>query len=347
MAICSSLEGMTAAAAYAEAVARRAHAVLSQAPARREIFSIGELSFELSGPNAPDSWLGHALMPGPPRPSGSLHRVMVWDGISPASLPPEPPWTQADYSPLGVVEACSDESFRCAFDVETNALLVCNLAKKESQVWFPNIAQLPDWAKAAPFRTLLSWLCNQDGMQMVHGAGVSVGDKAVLLAGKGGSGKSTTALACALAGMGFLGDDYCAVDPRDNRIHMVYRSAKVFPPSLGLLPALASLIASRGEGPLEKDIVYLDAADAHLVRSATLSAILLPRIGTERETKISSATSAEATKAILPTTYMQLMGGTAVTAGLIMQLTRNLPAFHLELGTDIGAVPDAIARMLA
>jgi hypothetical protein len=112
------------------------------------------------------------------------------------------------------------------------------------------------------------------------------------------------------------------------------------------LPALASLIASRGEGPLEKDIVYLDAADAHLVRSATLSAILLPRIGTERETKISSATSVEATKAILPTTYMQLMGGTAVTAGLIMQLTRNLPAFHLELGTDIGAVPDAIARLL-
>jgi len=346
MAICSCPEGMTAIEAYAEAVARRAHAVLSKSPARREVFSIGELSFELICPDEPDNWLGHALMSGPPN-TGSMHRVTVWDGISAETLPPEPPWTKADYSPLGVVDACSDESFRCAFDVETNALLVCNLAKRESQVWFPNIAQLPEWAKAAPFRALLSWLCNRHGMQMVHGAGVSVGDKAVLIAGKGGSGKSTTALACALAGMGYLGDDYCAVDPRDNRIHMVYRSAKVFPPSLDLLPSLAPLIASRGEGPLEKDIVYLGAADANLVRSATLSAILLPRIGTERETKMTPATSAEATKAILPTTYMQLMGGTAVTASMIMQLTRSLPAFHLELGTDIHAVPDAIKRSLA
>ena len=244
------------------------------------------------------------------------------------------------------MERFSNDALRCAFDVETNALIVQDLVENTSHVWFPNIAQLPAWATAAPFRVPLSWLCNRQGMQMVHGAGVAIDGRAVLLAGKGGSGKSTTALACALAGMGYLGDDYCAVDPEDRTIHMVYRSAKVFPPAVDMLPALNPWIASQGKLPLEKDIVFLDAADVNLVRTATLSAILLPRIGTGPASTISPATPAEATKAILPTTFMQLMGGTPVTAALVMQLARDVPAFHLELGTNLETVTDTIARLL-
>jgi hypothetical protein len=342
----SSPESMTPAEAFSQAVARRADSVLSQGHTRREIFAIGGLPFELSCPGGPDRWLGNAFMVGPIQAAPDAHRLTVWDGISPAALPPEPPWASADYTPLGVVQGYSNDAVRCAFDVETNALIVQNLVENTSHVWFPSIAQLPAWATAAPFRVPLSWLCNRQGMQMVHGAGVTIDGKAALLAGKGGAGKSTTALACALAGMGYLGDDYCAVAPKDRTIHMVYRSAKVFPPAVEMLPALEPWIASQGKLPLEKDIVFLDAADVNLVGSAPLSAILLPRIGTSRASTIAPATPAEATKAILPTTFMQLMGGTPVTAALIMQLTRDVPAFHLELGTDLNIVTDTITRLL-
>src|SRR5262249_43157012 len=159
---------------------------------------------------------------------------------------------------------------------------------------------LPAWAKASPFRIALSWLLNRNGMQMVHGAAVSVGNKAALLAGAGGAGKSTTALACALAGMGYLGDDYCAVEPSSRKVHMVYRTAKVLSPTVAMLPALRHWLANRDRIGLEKGVMFLKTGDVQLVRSATLSAIMLPHLSSEGRTHIFPASPADAIRAILP-----------------------------------------------
>jgi hypothetical protein len=127
---------------------------------------------------------------------------------------------------------------------------------------------------------------------------------------------------------------------------LVYRTAKVTTTTLTLLPSLAPWITNPEQINVEKGIAFLEPDHVRLLPSATLSAILLPHVGGERISKIYPATRAEAIKAILPNTVMQLMGGTSATPRLILQLTHNLPAFHLSLGTDLTSVTEAIASLL-
>lgn len=335
---------------FADALAAKAALALSSSSTRREFFSVGDLWIELTGSAAALDRLGSAFLtrntPAPGRMENP-HRLVVWDGTSEDSLPPAPPWDASDYSPLGVVEGHGSETTRFAFDAETNAFMAFDAAREMSHIWFPDIAKLPAWATAAPFRILISWLCNLRGMQIVHGAGIAAGDQAVLLAGRGGSGKSTAALACALAGLGYLGDDYCAIQLDPCEIHLVYRTAKATRTTLEMLPALNGRICEPNAAAADKDVLVLKEQDVRLVRSAKLKAILLPRIGNESATRLHAATRADAMQAILPNTFMQLMGGTAATPRLIMQLVQSVPSFHLSLGTDLTSVTNAIAAQLA
>jgi hypothetical protein len=167
----------------------------------------------------------------------------------------------------------------------------------------------------------------------------------VLLAGKGGSGKSTTALACALAGMEYLGDDYCVIEPAAGKVHMIYRTAKLLKSSLELM-RWPGVVENPDRLDIEKGVVFLEPADVQLRRSAELSAILLPRVEAGGPTRLCPATRQETIKAILPSTIGQLMGGTSASPGLIMELVRSIPAFHLTLGGDFKIVPDTIATQL-
>ena len=80
--------------------------------------------------------------------------------------------------------------------------------------WARDAEALPRWETAAPLRTLLRWAL-RSGLHLVHAAAVVGARGAALLAGASGAGKSTTALAAAQAGLGYVGDDYCAVELGD------------------------------------------------------------------------------------------------------------------------------------
>ena len=344
-------KGLTEANIFANEVVRRASVSLSNRKIHTKTYSIGRLSFRLTAPEPETgSWLGHAFLQGPDHSSGAtagLHHLVAWDGTSEEVIPPAPPWPREAIEPLGVVSTHSNAAIRFAFDIHTNSLIVYNFERNLSHTWFPDIVQLPPWAKASPFRIKLSWLCNLHRMQIVHGAAVGIRGRAVLLAGKGGSGKSTTALACALAGFDYLGDDYCAVEPAAGTIHMIYRTAKFFVPTLEMIPALAASVVNRDRMDVEKGVIFLQPKNASLVGSAELSAILLPRVGTQSTTTLYPAKHNDTINAILPSTVGGLMGGTSATPRLILELVRSVPAFHLVLGTDLKTVIDVITSQLA
>ena len=75
--------------------------------------------------------------------------------------------------------------------------------------------------------TMAAWALDHDLLAM-HSAAVEVDGRGVLLIGASGAGKSTTAMACAAAGLGFLGDDLCLVDPRSRTVHSWYSTMKLF-----------------------------------------------------------------------------------------------------------------------
>lgn len=346
MAVCAAAAGVVSAAAdFADKVAERAQAVLGEAPAM--YFSIGAARFAVRASARDHAHLSRALPPAEANGhNGADHAISVWDGCNAGVAPPERPWGDTAHEPLGVVAAYSDDRIRCAFDIHTSSLIVYDRERRRSYAWYPDIAALPAWAKASPFRIPLSWLLNEAGLQMVHGAAVARDGRAVLLAGGGGAGKSTTALACALAGMGYLGDDYCAIDPQLVSAHMVYRTAKALPGTLKMLPRLDRHVVNADKITEEKGVIFFESTDLNLVRSAGLCAILLPRVSTEVSTRVVPTTRADAMRALLPSTIGGLMGGTEFTPKALMKLVRELPAFTLELGTDLDSVIGAIDSII-
>lgn len=317
---------------------------------RRAIFSIGTATFELMAPDeCPGEWLGSAF-PGLPDASvGHLHphhRINAWDGRKREALPPARPWGPTAHEPLGIISGYSDEHYRCAFDIHTSCLIVCDSTYDVSFSWYPDIRALPYWAIASPFRIPLSWMLNGRQMQMVHGAAVSLGGRAALIAGAGGAGKSTTALSCALAGFGYLGDDYCAVEPDAGQVHMIYRTAKILPDTLAMLPALRDRVVNIDQIEEEKGVMFLAPEEFDLVSTAGIAVILLPRLSTDGVVRLSSASRIEAIQAILPSTVGGLMGGGAYTPHAILRLVQSVPAYHLDVSPDFEAVVSTVAAKL-
>ena len=93
--------------------------------------------------------------------------------------------------------------------------LLLDLARRIGLFWVRDQAELPYWTASAPFRTLLHWWMEANGCQLLHAAAVGHQDGALLITGKGGVGKSTTALTCLEAGMQLISDDYLVVKLRE------------------------------------------------------------------------------------------------------------------------------------
>lgn len=340
---------MNPATAFADAVAARYASVLTRRETRSEEYRLGTIPFRLVAPAEPGrSWIGRALLPaeeGSPDETDG-YAIRIWDGISAEMSPPTRPWGPMAHEPLGLVEGFCDETVRCAFDIHTSSLIVHHGGRNAGYVWYPDIEELPAWAQASPFRIALSWLANSHGLQIVHAAAVALDGRAALIAGAGGSGKSTTALACALAGMSYLGDDYCLVDPTSRRVHLLYRSAKLLRRSVAMLPGVEPWLVNVDRIGREKGVMFLDSSQLPILPSAEIAAILLPKVTGSATTEVRKASSRDALHAILPSTVGGLMGGTAATPSLLMRLAGSAPVYHLDLGTDIGAVVDAVASVL-
>ena len=321
--------------------------LIARCGVRSSRFAVGPLIFDLIGPNDRNHWLGSAF-PEIGREVGQpIHRIFVWDGTDPQIQPPSRPWSATAHEPLGVIDAFSNENVRCAFDVHTSSMIVHDRRMATSYIWYPSIDDLPAWGQASPFRIPVSWVLNSHGMQLVHGAAVEISGRAALLAGAGGAGKSTTALACALAGMGYLGDDYCVVDPTQRKVHMLYGTAKVLPSSLAMLPELRKFIVNPEKMDAEKGVMFFKPDEVALRGSADLHSILMPRLAWDGQTRLTPAATTDAIKALLPSTVGGLMGGTEVTAKALLKVAKDAPAFYLELGQDLDTVVATVADHLS
>ena len=184
---------------------------------------------------------------------------------------------------------------------------------------------------------LLLW--HQDrGLPMAHAGLVALGRSAVLLGGPGGAGKSTTSLCCLLDSFRYLSDDYVAIEACDDGTfvgHGLYASAHVDPKHLKRFPRLRSLAIKGTRPEEEKDVVLLeqDFAD-HLEPSATIRALVLPRVVGGAETTARLATKTEALLRLAPSSVLQLPQGKSgqYSFSHLASLVEAVPTYWLELG---------------
>ena len=233
-------------------------------------------------------------------------------------------------------EADETRTIRTSVTDGSGAVSVLDLEQRRGYFWIPDAQTLPWYERAAPFRTLFHWSLSTFNSHLMHAAAVSTKAGGVLLAGRGGSGKSTTALLCVAAGFAYAGDDYVAM--KGQIAHTLYRSAKVDATSLNMLPPFSLAIAPNG---LEKGVAILEDVAASL----PIVALVVPRV-TGGTSRIARTSAAQALRALAPTTLFQLRGDSASELAVMAALARSLPSWSLDLGDDHAAIPELVAHAI-
>jgi hypothetical protein len=171
----------------------------------------------------------------------------------------------------------------------------------------------------------------------------------VLILGESGSGKSTTALSCLDAGLAYAGDDHCIVSVQSEpMVHSLFSAGKLDVAEWHSFPGFmaAGDVAGRPDG--EKGLFFFDSLPgANIVSGFPLRALLLAQITGNRQATLRKVASNEAFKALVPSCALHFQQARGPALQCFSTLARQLPAYVLELGSDLSSSPAAISRLLA
>jgi len=209
------------------------------------------------------------------------------------------------------------------------------------------------YERAKPLsRLLLNWYNDQD-VQVIHTGLVARDNKGLLFAGKSGSGKSTSSLACIIAGFSYLGEDYVGLEIRNDGSfvgHSLYNSVFLKTDHLERFEELAPH-AIRGRLPYEeKSVIILSQLfPERLERAVPIRALLLPRVVNAAEAQLRPASKRDALLALGPTSMLQIPNRGLGVCGFdkLAQLAERTPCFWLDVGADVTSIPRRLESLLA
>ena len=288
--------------------------------------------------------LSHQLVTDDAAPDLVLH---VWDSASTGIEMRPPPVAQHCFSDRGDIWTFHSQTLPSAFHWSEFSLNLMDLPRSIGIFWVRTGEGLPYWTQASPFRTLLHWWMASKGHQLVHAAAVGLAGAGVLVTGRGGVGKSSTALACLAAGLAYAGDDYVLLTMTGGQLvaHSLYRTAKVNPADMDRFarfgPRIIGENATAGEA---KAVMFLDEG---LVHQLPIVAAVTPRFGNDAETVTEPIAPALLVGAATYTTLAQLPHAGQATFDAIAHALSLVPGYRLVLGSDRARVADGLAALAA
>jgi hypothetical protein len=251
-----------------------------------------------------------------------------------------------DEAGQGIVRETHAPGVAVVYDFLNGCLYAIDAPRGRAWFWAPDAAALSHFERAGPLRGLVRLWAEHRGLVLAHASAVAgPSGGAVLIAGRGGIGKSSTAAAAIGAGgLRFVADDMCLVEPRPrSRVHSVFSVAKLGAATLARLPRVAPLA-----GPLEREdekaIVFLhDRRPEWVARDGDLRALAIPRVRDQRETTLSPLPGSAALRAAAPSTLFFMPGASEQVLAQLAGLVRAVPCYRLDVGRD----PDSTAAALA
>jgi energy-coupling factor transporter ATP-binding protein EcfA2 len=188
------------------------------------------------------------------------------------------------------------------------------------------------------------------GIFALHAGGVTVGGKAILLAGASGSGKTTLTLALALAGHGFLGDDIAFLTKGDDGLTVLPfpDQVDVTPDSAALLPELAPLFdVAPFTGRGKRGICMDDLRPAAERRDASPGLLLLPSVSHDGRTRLESVSAATAFLELLPNVLLTEPVSSQAHVDALGRLVAESRCYRIETGRNLAAAVDVVAQSLS
>ncbi len=289
-----------------------------------------------------------AHLASPPMPNPALN-VLLWDDATTDTRLPRLPWQfQSTAKQFATIHSLNTERIYATFNEYGGILNVFDVETNTALFWTPDARRVPTHEWSTPLRNILHWFWMHNGAFMIHSGAVGLPNGGVLLAGKAGAGKSTTAVACLESELRYAADDYCvlAAEPQP-WVYSMYSSAKLHGENLARVPHIKHVVANAGELGTEKATVMLHEAWAEkLILQFPLRAIFLPRVSGARDTQLFPATYAESIRALTLSTISIMPRTDSFAVQKLNRLIQTIPAYHLELGTDMKQIPQVILKIL-
>jgi hypothetical protein len=273
----------------------------------------------------------------------------IWDSDSTNTKMVPPPVKWDCFTDRGDIWGFNSRRIRTAFHWIECSLNLMDLESRTGIYWVETADALPYWVHASPLRTLFHWWMENNGCQLLHAAAVGTEQGAVLITGKGGIGKSTTALSCLQSGLHYLADDYVitCLEPKP-LVHSLYSTAKLNADHVMNFPALTRFVKNADKLDQEKAVMFLyPHLKEQIMAEMPLKAILTPRVTNSNETTTSPVSKWTIERALSFTTMSQLPCVGRHTHEFVSNLSAALPSHLLELGRDLQKIPVAISDFLS
>jgi len=230
-----------------------------------------------------------------------------------------------------------------------NAISFLSLEHNTAYYIVKNHHELPWWVQGSPLQAIFGAFFRAQGLQLTHVAAVGNHDHCVLLAGKGGSGKTTTTLACLMRGLTYLGEDYCLLEPTLDAtiVHSVYQSAKWTPQTRAMYPQFDSFVRNQPVSAHDKSLLfYRDRFPSQIGSSLAAKAIISLGIHPNAQPKLLASDTSASLKQLTLSTIKQLPFFDRQTNTLLQQSCDHVRHYALQLGQDRDANVKVIEEIL-
>lgn len=273
--------------------------------------------------------------------------VFLWDSYSTNILMPPPPWQKEDYGKDGLIQGFNNEQFQTIFRRTSLGISMVDKKRNLAIYWVKNPDTIPYWEIGAPLRYIFHFWMGEHGIQLCHGGAVGSENGGVLLVGKGGSGKSTTALACLDSELFYASDDYCLVQSKPiPKVFSLYNTGKKNADDVDRLPFLKNFISNKENLEQEKALYFLhEHLPDKILSNFPLKAVLIPRITGEKETNLERTSSLNGLTSLAPSSIFQLPNARREGLKKMAELIKQIPCYYLNLGTDIKLISSTILQL--
>jgi len=253
----------------------------------------------------------------------------IWDSSFPDSIP-NFDWANEFIFSNQVISFELSNPYRILFDRGQGMISVFDTKSNIGAVWMRDHSQLDARCFISPFRTIMSWIANSFGGEIIHASGVSINDEGFLISGPSGSGKSTLALYAALNGGSIIADD--AVLYLNEKLYPIYSRAKVSKDN-DLLPT-NELDLIEIEKPNESKAYFLlESLSKNFVRESNMSGFIFPSIcDMSHIEKVEFSVGA---KYLLNHSLRELFGGLAENKLRLIQMLKKYNSYRMALSGDL------------
>lgn len=205
------------------------------------------------------------------------------------------------------------------------------------------------WVLSHPLLSVpLLELCKRRGLFGVHAAGVSLEDRALVLAGTSGSGKSTLSLALARDGFDFLGDDtlFLSRTPR-LRVLAFPDEVDLTEQTVSFFPEIAPWLAPQPAGWRKRQLRAEEAFGSRIAWECEPAVLVFPRVSGQPQSELRPIDPGEALFELAPNVLLTEPGSSQAHLDALAELARASRCYRLETGRDLGEAVRLLRELMA